>query len=237
MESESAFLSGGLSDIFPASASEFVTLEQYVAPQISKAGSTSVDATFVALALDGHDADHIARIVGDRAAELTVRLVELRTGPLGCIRPAASEPLLHLFADVKLCRSRLHVPEKKLPVLSLVAQAFGHRLQRLGDRLYLAGQEATLSSLVRQARKKGVRIRFPQIDPMEGAWNTGPSHQGPCSSAASRVGPPEWLQCPPAAKGAIAKERPLVVPVQRSATSRALSALLLSGRLRKPRRS
>ena len=112
VESDSAFLSGGLSEIFPASATEFVTLGKYVAPQVSKAGSTSVDATLVALALDGHDADHIARIVCDRAAELTVRLVELRTGPLGYIRPAASEPLLHLFADVKLCRSRLHVPEK-----------------------------------------------------------------------------------------------------------------------------
>lgn len=194
IESELALPPGGLPEIFPVSVSEFVILGKCVAPQIGQAGSTSVDAAIVALALDGHDAEHIAHVVGARVAELTVRLVELRTGPLGCIRPAASEPVSHLFTDVRLRRSRLHVPEKQLPVLSLVARAFGHRLQRLGDRLYLAGEEATLSSLVRQAREKGVRIRYPQLDPMEGAWNTGPSHQGPYSSVASRSGPPEWLQ-------------------------------------------
>lgn len=196
-ESGLEVVSRDLSTANAAPASQFVILGKYVAPRIGWADTVSSDSALVGLAREGHDPDHIAGVVGARVAEVTVRLVELRTGPLGCIRPAADAPVSCLFYDVKLRRAHRHVPVKQKPVLSLVAQAFGHRLQRLGDRLYLSGQETTLSALVHQAREKGVRIRYPLLDPMEDAWNTGPTRRDPQAVGASRSGQsalPGWLQ-------------------------------------------
>lgn len=183
-----------LSDEFLLPVSNFVILGKSVAPLIRGAVGVSTDDSLVALVLEGHDPEQIADMVGARTAELTVRLVELRTGPLGCIRPAADDPVSGPFTDVKLRRSRLYVPAKQKPVLSLVARVFGHRLQRLGDRLYLGGQETTLPSLVRLAREGGARIRYPRIDPMDGAWNVGPSRQEPRAADTVDALQPGWLQ-------------------------------------------
>lgn len=169
-----------LSSAIATPGSDFVILGKYVAPGLVGMADRYGDDVLVALALGGHEPEDIAGTVGIPAAELTVRLVELRTGPLGRIRPATGDPVSGPFADVKLRRSRLHIPAKQKPILSLVAQAVGHRLQRLGDRLYLGGEETTLPSLVRLAREQGVRIRYPTLDPMDDAWSTGPSrHDSP----------------------------------------------------------
>lgn len=171
--------------------SGFVVLGKNVAPRIESAAERYADGDLVQWVLGGRDPEYIARTVGARSAELTVRLVELRTGPLGCIRPAAADAVSEPVTDVKPRRARRHMRIRQKPVLSLVARAFGHRLQRLGDRLYLGGEETTLPRLVRLAREKGVRIRYPLLDPMDGAWSTGPSRQTPRERDDAWPG---WLQ-------------------------------------------
>lgn len=183
-----------LAGFLTASNNNFVILGKTVAPLIRGAASMPADDTLIGLLLDGRDPEQIAGMVGTRTAELMVRLVELRTGPLGCIRPAANAPASGPFVDVKVRRSNLHVPVKQKPVLSLVAGVFGRHLQRLGDRLYLSGEETTLPDLVRLARSKGARIRYPLLDPMEGAWNTGPSRQDAQPAESEWVKLDGWLQ-------------------------------------------
>ena len=150
-------------------------LGKCVAPGIGTAGDEGLDRILVEMALNGQRPEQIARTVGSSAAEVTIRLVELRTGPIGCVRPASGQPVSGGFANVKLPRSQTHIPQKQRPILSLIACAFGDRLQRLGDRLYLGGEEMALPDLVRLARERGVRIRYPRLDPMDSAWIAGPS--------------------------------------------------------------
>ncbi len=182
-------------DLLPSTAdalvSDFIISGNFVAPALGSAAQRCSDDALVELALGGRDVEEIAGTLGVPAAELTLRLVELRTGPLGCIRPAADGPVSGPFADVKRRSSGPHIVAKQRPVLSLVARAVGPRLQRLGDRLYLSGEETTLPSLVRLARERGVRIRYPTIDPMDHAWDTGPSRYDSRAAAGSGPG---WLQ-------------------------------------------
>ena len=174
-----------LSIVIPTPGADFIILGKYVATGLARAADGYADDVLVGLMLAGHAPEDVAGIAGIPAAELTVRLVELRTGPLGRIRPATGDPASGPFADVKLRQSRLHIAARQKPILSLVAQAVGHRLQRLGDRLYLGGEETTLPSLVRLARAHGVRIRYPTLDPMDDAWSTGPSrHDSPAGNYA-----------------------------------------------------
>tara|TARA_R110000868_G_scaffold4155_26_gene25497 strand:- start:1554 stop:2174 length:621 start_codon:yes stop_codon:yes gene_type:complete len=151
----------------------FVRLGKEIAPWIGGAD----DRSLVRAAVDGQSPDDIARELNARAAEVTVRLVQLRTGPLGRVRPAAGGGKTRVFEDVAVKPPARHVPERQPPILSLAAVALGDVLQRLGDRLYVAGTEAPLPEVVMLARRKGVRIRYPLIDPVASAWNGGPSRR------------------------------------------------------------
>lgn len=99
-------------------------------------------------------------------AEAVLRVVEFGIGPLGRVRPARGEPPAAQPSDPR---------RPQVPLLGLAAQAFGGRLQRLGDRIYLDGREIEIPALVRLARDGGVRIRYPGLDPMERALSGGPS--------------------------------------------------------------
>jgi hypothetical protein len=154
---------------------KFIRLEKDEAP----AGCSVGDRRLVELALDGVDLDDIVRQIGGRAPEISVRLVQLRVGRLGCIRPADETVRTSHFEDVPLPPSRVRVPQRQPPILSLAARAFDGALQRLGDRLYVDGEHLPLPEIVRRARGKGVRIRYPRLDPLNGAWKGGPSRRDP----------------------------------------------------------
>lgn len=150
---------------------EFIILGKVVAPRIDRTD----DQALVRLVMAGQTPEDIAQALNVSAADVTVRLVQLRTGPLGRVRPAAGGRACRPFEDVPLKRSAIRVPERQPPILSLAAVVLGDDLQRLGDRVYLAGQETPLSQIVTLARAKGMRIRYPRLDPMRGAWSGGPS--------------------------------------------------------------
>lgn len=150
---------------------EFIGLGKFIAPRIDRAD----DRALVCRVMAGQTPEDIAQALNVGAADLTVRLVQLRTGPLGRVRPAAGERGSRPFEDVALKRSAVRVAERQPPILSLAAVVLGDDLQRLGDRVYLAGQETPLPKIVTLAREKGMRIRYPRLDPMRGALNGGPS--------------------------------------------------------------
>lgn len=159
--------------VFQAKGPNFVRLGKNVAPVFDPAR----DRVLVRLAQEGHAPDEIARQGHGAVPEITIRLVELCLGPLGRIRPAATEPLCGPFEDQPVKSAPPVGPDRQKPVLSLAACALGESLQRLGDRLYLDGRETPLPQVVREARNRGVRIRYPRIDPMEEAWRAGPSRK------------------------------------------------------------
>lgn len=152
---------------------KFIRLGKDVAP----AAEFDNDRFIAELALEGVDPAEIANRTGQRSSEITLRLVELSVGPLGRVRPAGHRPSQRGFQDVSIRDTPSTIPLCQRPVLSLAADVFGGDLQRLGDRLYLSGREASLPEIVCRAREKGVRIRYPRIDPMEGAWSGGPSRR------------------------------------------------------------
>lgn len=158
---------------FTVNGLEFIRLGKEVAPQAGLPG----DRDLVERALNMGCPDEVARQTGVRESEMMVRLVQLRVGPLGRIRPAADLPSAHPFEDVPVGPPKIPVPVRQPPVLSLAARALGGSLQRLGDRLYVAGRETSLPEIVRSAREKGVRIRYPRLDPLDGAWAGGPSRR------------------------------------------------------------
>lgn len=149
---------------FHMNGRNFVRLGKFVAPSFDLAR----DRTLIRLADGGHAPDEIARRVCGSVPDVTIRLVELCLGPLGRIRPAADQP--------RISGPRM-APDRQKPILSLAARALGDTLQRLGDRLYLDGRETQLQQVVREARNRGVRIRYPRIDPMDEAWRAGPSRE------------------------------------------------------------
>lgn len=151
----------------------FIRLGKEIAPAV---GSDN-DRTIAELALAGIDPGEIAHQTGQHPSEITLRLVELCLGPLGRIRPVATASSRRGFQDMPVRRSASTIPECQQPILSLAAGALGGKLQRLGDRLFLAGRETSLPEIVRHARANGIRIRYPRIDPMEAAWSGGPSRR------------------------------------------------------------
>jgi hypothetical protein len=153
---------------------EISILGKLLAPRIDRID----DQALVCLVMAGQISEDIAQALNVGAADVTVRLVQLRTGPLGRVRPAAGALGSRPFEDVPPKRSVLRVAERQLPILSLAAVVLGDDLQRLGDRVYLAGQEMPLPRIVTLAREKGMRIRYPRLDPMRGAWSGGPSREG-----------------------------------------------------------
>mgnify|MGYP000221118967 CR=1 FL=1 len=120
-------------------------------------------------AFAGEAPKDIARLLGRREAEIVLRLVQLEVGPLGRVRPAGRDG--HARLSERTVTRRRPQP----PVTSLAAQALGDGIQRLGDRLFLRGRAIELPALVRLAGEKGGRIRYPGIDPVDSAFDSGPS--------------------------------------------------------------
>ena len=143
----------------------------------------ATDRQLVRRAGGGVDLDEIDEAANGRVPEAVVRLVEMRLGALGRIRPAprgaagAAGAADAPFQDVTLKRSAPPQPQRQESMLSLVALALGDVLQRLGDRLYIRGAETTLPHIVRLARQNGVRIRYPGLDPIDATWSGGPSRK------------------------------------------------------------
>lgn len=154
-------------NVLPAPEMEFGSLsEKYTCRRAARLSPHSVGLAREMVA-SGNPPAAVAACLAERErlspAEAVVRLVELGTGRLGEVRPVAG---------------RTDTPDfrgPQSPVLGLAARAFRGRIQRLGDRVYLDGDEITVPDLVRRARERGVRIRYPGLDPMDRALSGGPS--------------------------------------------------------------
>ncbi len=112
----------------------------------------------------------ISRLVDGRSPEIVVRLVERRIGALGKVEPLPpGGPSTGNFGP----------DGRQAPVLRLAARALGPTLRRLGDRVYLNDEETDIPAVVAAARARGVRIRYPGLDPIDTAFAAGPSASAP----------------------------------------------------------
>lgn len=107
-------------------------------------------------------------------AESVVRLVEASVGQLGRVRPATDDETTGENG-------------RQTSIVRLAARIYAGRMQRLGDRIYLDGEEIEIPLLVRKARSAGLRIRYPGLDPMERTYIGGPSVRKPPKRTASAL--------------------------------------------------
>lgn len=139
------------------------------------AHSPAADGRLLAMARRGEPLAAMATATGLCGREIVVRLVELRLGPLGRQRPAPKRSSSQPFRGPADGNGPAAVRQRQAPVLRLAARVLGPGLQRLGDRVFLNGQEMDVPSIVRLARARGEPIHYPGIAPLEGAMAGGPS--------------------------------------------------------------